>query len=655
MLQKLPKSTIALAVAAAIGAGATLTSPGVQAATLDNTDRLGDAAIFQYYSARDTWQTFFRLINTSADAVVVKVRFREAANSREVLDFFVALSPYDMWAGWTDKDALNNGSGPGIRTNDTSCIFPAPDTAPTFDGGFKTIDGDLKAALFKKTAFTGVYDDKAGLDPVVRMSEGHFEVIGVAQYSLDKGTAAELDFVNFVSHGTDGYPASCGAARNLFFAGQSEGSDGRPVGNVIGANAYMTNIGTGQGAGYDPDILRDCTSRSLRNEATATDTDPDLDSCEPNGFGTGPFALNQRLWDGTEPPTADTTTYQVDLSKDGTITNITRTVLVPGNPNCTTQNETNVDQVVYDAAVAGRLSRADPRTCDVDILPTVTGQAFITDTTTITGAPIPWRIKQKGIVGETPVTGGVDNVSAEFMRTSVISEWAASKNPAAVVKDYYTQWVLTFPTKHYYVDLQDDANLKDDISPTLVASETAGQAFAPFSNSFMQGPETNTGNEAGKSCEPFDMYMWNREERFAQYTSPNPYVDPKLCYETNVITFDQAYESRGLASKFSVTVPVELFPTEPDGSKSERGWAELVFTGPGSDTGLLEPVEINSVCAGSTGECPQKTTTLFGLPVTGFLFSVYDTGDVLTNMASINAHKYTRQDSMSPEGPPNDK
>ena len=73
-------------------------------ATLNNDDGLGDAAVFQYFTAKNNWQTFFRLINTSADVVVVKVRFREAANSREILDFEVALSPYDMWAGWTDKD-----------------------------------------------------------------------------------------------------------------------------------------------------------------------------------------------------------------------------------------------------------------------------------------------------------------------------------------------------------------------------------------------------------------------------------------------------------------------------------------------------------------------------------------------------------------------
>ena len=69
--------------------------------------------------------------------MAVKVRFREQANSREVLDFTVFLSPNDMWQAWTDRHAvprdwapdesrwsIENGWVPGIRTTDTSCIVP---------------------------------------------------------------------------------------------------------------------------------------------------------------------------------------------------------------------------------------------------------------------------------------------------------------------------------------------------------------------------------------------------------------------------------------------------------------------------------------------------------------------------------------------------
>ena len=112
--QIISKTKLSLALALALGTG--MATNTAQAVTLDNNDRLGDAGIFQYYTVNGGWQTFIRLINTSADAVSVKVRFREAHNSREVFDFIIFLSPYDMWAGWTDLDA--GWGAPGVKTSD---------------------------------------------------------------------------------------------------------------------------------------------------------------------------------------------------------------------------------------------------------------------------------------------------------------------------------------------------------------------------------------------------------------------------------------------------------------------------------------------------------------------------------------------------------
>jgi len=653
-----PKA-LALATAAALGAGAVIGSPAAQAGTdswmdqlqLDNTDRLGDAAVFQYYSAKGNWQTFFRIINTSDDAVVVKLRFREAANSREVLDFAIALSPWDMWSAWTGKDAFGDGSGPGIRSNDTSCIFPPVGSSPTNKDSFKRISGNLIAALFKDSAFTGPYDDKAGIDPVARLSEGHLEVIGIASFDAE-GPGNNGRFVDLVSHKDDGKPDGCNSAYNLWLS-NANSDFGADVPNVLAFNGYMANVPTGQGAGYDPDVLRNCELRSLRSDSLATDTDPDFDSCQPGAFEaqTG-VALNQALWNGVTPTPGSTTTYQVDLDQSGTIDGTTRTVFEIGYSSCVSYPENAVPKSVYDKALSLSLrSGGNVQGCDVGQVAEGTGQTFFTATVVEDDAfPEPWRLKQKGIAGTTPVTGGVDNVSARFMRTSVINEWAASNNPAAIIQDYFTQWVLLFPTKHYYVDLQDDPALgipEDDISPTLVASGVPGapEAFAPFWASFEPGAGVNQFNVEGKSCEPFVIDMWNREERYSSFTSPEPYIEDSLCYETNVVTFNEAYEGLGLASSFSVTVDAANLPTDADGTVSERGWAELIFVGSGTETGLVEMYCDHATAGSLSTDCQQQKLVHYGLPVTGFMFSVYNTDSRTMNQTAINAHKYTRERS----------
>lgn len=157
-----------------LGMAMAATSSPALAVNLDNNNGLGDAGIFQYYTITEGWQTFFRVTNTSDQAVSVKVRFREAANSREVLDFIIFLSPYDVWTGWTDENATWNGK-PGIRTTDTSCLYPLPDTNNTGEG-WKTISRNLLGADFQERAFaSGDYDDNGNNHhtSTQRMSEGH--------------------------------------------------------------------------------------------------------------------------------------------------------------------------------------------------------------------------------------------------------------------------------------------------------------------------------------------------------------------------------------------------------------------------------------------------------------------------------------------------
>ena len=67
-----------------------------------NQDGLGQALVYPYYTVRATasgnaYVTALTVVNTTASAKAVKVRFLEGKNSREVLDFNLFLSQYDVW------------------------------------------------------------------------------------------------------------------------------------------------------------------------------------------------------------------------------------------------------------------------------------------------------------------------------------------------------------------------------------------------------------------------------------------------------------------------------------------------------------------------------------------------------------------------------
>jgi hypothetical protein len=653
-MQKFRKTELSLALASVLaGLGASGASYAHDhEPELANADRLGDAALFQYYTAKGDWQTFFRLVNTSDKAIVVKLRYREAANSREVLDFEVALSPKDMWSAWTDKDALaDKADGPGIRTSDTSCVFPPPQSGGGQESeGFVRIGGatdpDLIGALFKDKGFApgGIYDDNGTKNPpsvLDRLSEGHLEVIGVASYDCNDGDQEQF-FCQEVSHKDSGKPEDCGVAWKSYKDNKVRGDDMR---NVLATNAYLINVPTGQGAGYDPDMISDCAHRSLEWISSKTDTSPDFDSCDPGSFaywyGKFPVALNQRLWDGSVPPGLSKDFLQADMNKSGDYGDRFN-VDLNGDSKCLGDelniSERNVPQAVYDAVGSEckgganndcQWNKINSDNCNYQVVNTGGNQntPFLTSVRTAT---LPFaRLKQKGHLdfgldgtNQFPVMGGVDAVSSLFMRDSVINEWAASLNPdpQAVVIDYFTQWVLTFPTKHYYVDLQTDLNLKDDISPTLVDISKDNDAFAPFSQEF------DDGDQPGTSCEPFEMAIYDREESEPGYTSPAPYSAPGLCWETNVVSFTDAYAGRGLDSSFGFTVPKGDLPYDYTRKQvAERGWAQLWFTGDGASVGLSD-----------------MWKNYYGLPVTGFLFSVYNTLTPERNHTTVNAHKYTR-------------
>lgn len=127
------KNVLALSISAAlcgmgmVGSAYAITDLGVAAsvgaATLlkGNNDGIGHNAIIPYFTAQGKNATAFTLTNTTSIGKAVKIRFRGAENSDDVLDFQVFLSPFDVWTASISQNAAGAAS---ITTADKSCTKP---------------------------------------------------------------------------------------------------------------------------------------------------------------------------------------------------------------------------------------------------------------------------------------------------------------------------------------------------------------------------------------------------------------------------------------------------------------------------------------------------------------------------------------------------
>jgi hypothetical protein len=129
-----------------------------------NPDGLGQVLIYPYYTTNSVgtttpaaYNSLLSVVNSTASAKAVKVRFIEGKTSAEVLDFNVFLSAKDVWTA----AVIPVGDGAGVFTADKSCTLPAiPSTAAT-------------AQPFVNFAYAG----DGGGDGLDRTKEGYIEII----------------------------------------------------------------------------------------------------------------------------------------------------------------------------------------------------------------------------------------------------------------------------------------------------------------------------------------------------------------------------------------------------------------------------------------------------------------------------------------------
>ncbi len=104
------------------GGDINLVAPATQLVV--NASGLGHSLLVPYYTAQGGNDTYLSIVNTDMrNGKAVKIRFRGASNSDDVLDFTILLSPGDVWAA-----AISKPTGqdlPKLTTSDKSCTLPA--------------------------------------------------------------------------------------------------------------------------------------------------------------------------------------------------------------------------------------------------------------------------------------------------------------------------------------------------------------------------------------------------------------------------------------------------------------------------------------------------------------------------------------------------
>jgi hypothetical protein len=162
------KSILASSIAAAVfGLGAVT---GAQATVVGSDSGIGDILLVPYYTAQASNATLLSITNTDTlNGKAVKVRFRGAANSDDVYDFQVFLSPTDVWTANISKGADGRAV---LTTTDASCTKPS-------------------AATLNATPFVTARLSGANAEALANGTrEGYVEIIGMADIPKNATTGS---------------------------------------------------------------------------------------------------------------------------------------------------------------------------------------------------------------------------------------------------------------------------------------------------------------------------------------------------------------------------------------------------------------------------------------------------------------------------------
>jgi hypothetical protein len=197
-------------------------------------------------------------------------------------------------------------------------------------------------------------------------------------------------------------------------------------------------------------------------------------------------------------------------------------------------------------------------------------------------------------------------VSSVIMHTNVLNDYVLAPEI-----DAGTDWVLTFPTKRFYVNI---GGYDEDGDPEV-------DAVAPFDEHWSQ--------RNSEACEKIEIRYWDREEdeervEDVDFSPAPPSEELELCKEVNVVSFNNS-DVLSASERIGVNIDVAF----------DNGWANVDFFD--DDTPQRQIVGEDFLGA--------EQYTFFGLPVVGFAVQNYQNGNlngVLSNYSASVEHKYRR-------------
>lgn len=613
---KFRKNVVSLAVASALASTATV-SNAVNLAT----DGIGDLAIAPYYTVNNGWETLINLTNTKPYPVAVKVRFHEYRNSRDVFDFVVALSAYDNWT------ALVTDQGGAVRLNivdEDTCTVPQRATlnATTISSigplGYSGIDD-----RFESNADGGPTAEPAFSN---RLREGYIEFIVMGHTGTNVGgvdtTVVRLPEIPVAASATPVGNAiqshDCAAVEQAFLKSNivdTASQFGEPI-NALKFNFRLLNVANGTEAGGAAETWANFWNGTTGSGTLLSGSDFNV-TVDDNRAVPFRCTIDRGAWRNND--------YLDPLGFD------------VWNPTDTPAAALSCLNLI---TAQQEFDFLDPSVNDV--YPVVASfDSNNVNPTTIVGIADPLR-ESVGYAAPTFANAqprGVDALSLTIQRSAVVNEWAVNASTGS-----FTEWVVTFPTKYFYVDQglgRQFAMIDLDTYPDRPTAEyatgvmgagtaaTIAAPYPPFARAFAA---------PGQSCNRVAFARFDREQNSGDTSggvipSPAPPAQTNtLCYEANVIQFENG--SPVLMPENPVVVPLAGL------GAAEAGWMKLR---------LDQDNAANPTVANPNGILPAPGIAgglegYWGLPAIGFMLKQRDFNDPALNYTSSVDHGFERRD-----------
>jgi len=650
----------------AVAGLALATAAGTAQAVNIATDGIGEVVVGSYFTAQPGFQTLINLTNTRDVPIAVKVRIHESMNSRDVLDFTVGLSAFDVWTGVIREVTDGTSTTVVMRTTDQAnaagkytCMLPQKVPAGGGTGLNAASDLPLSMAAFGGGSNAYTEDQDGGPVDMSRFKEGYIEIISLG-YALkeaagaadgnytadasdaaaanavasiiDAGEAIEEHHCNYVEAAFGNGTRTGGLARIVETARQF----GEPI-NALKGNVRILNIGTGT----ESDVPALTLANFYNGDAATNYADPTADLAG----GTPP---------GVVPGDNAACTITRGSRRDGGAS------WVRGGAG-TSCNNLITKQTPF-AFLEPTLNDAFPAQANIYLDAPNAAFQLTPANTNVNGA-----------------TRGVDAVSALIQRKSIVNEWAANKFADGSVT---TEWVVTMPTKLFYVDFGTgpqaailprlvDTNTGNVVAhsaanativagnsgayarPEAILAGTAldaagnynGLAYAPFTTKF--GRTTSTDAASASACLNITYSLYDRAEQepagvnpgTGVVQSPAPPVrqtPTSICYETNVIDFKYGSDAAFVPSDAEapsglghVKLQKDIRVVADSTKVNAAGWMQLDLGTGTQEARAALPLNSNQV-------------SLRGAPVIGFALKNRLYGQATLNYSSTSSHAYLR-------------